>query len=50
MEIGIKKSLFIYLHMLHVGYNVDKDTGEKIATSLATVHVSNKGIHIVPRG
>ena len=34
----------------HVGYNVDKDTGEKIATSLATVHVSNKGIHIVPRG
>ena len=34
----------------HVGYNVDKDTGKKIATSLATVHVSNKGIHIVPRG
>ncbi|MBS5347646.1 MAG: hypothetical protein KHX78_05705 [Megasphaera micronuciformis] len=34
----------------HVGYNVDKDTGEKIATSLAAVHVSNKGIHVVPRG
>ena len=34
----------------HVGYNVDKGTGEKIATSLAAVHVSNKGIHIVPRG
>lgn len=48
MEIGIKKSLLNISP--HVGYNVDKDTGEKIATSLATVHVSNKGIHIVPRG
>lgn len=33
----------------HKGYNVNKTTGEIRETSLATVHVSNKGIHIVPR-
>ena len=43
------QKVFIYISP-HVGYNVDKDTGEKIATSLVTVHGSNKGIHIVPRG
>ena len=31
------------------GYNVNKTTGKIRETSLATVHVSNKGIHIVPR-
>ncbi|MFR0063161.1 MAG: polymorphic toxin type 50 domain-containing protein [Megasphaera micronuciformis] len=32
-----------------MGYTVNKETGEMTRTSLATVHVSNKGIHIVPR-
>lgn len=34
----------------HIGYDVHKETGAKRSTSLATVHVSNKGIHIVPKG
>lgn len=33
----------------HIGYTVNKETGELTRTNLATVHISNKGIHIVPR-
>ena len=34
----------------HIGYDVHEETGAKRSTSFATVHVSNKGIHIVPKG
>lgn len=31
-----------------VGYSVDRDTGEKIATSWGKIHYSKDGVHIVP--
>lgn len=34
----------------HIGYDVNVSRGTKQKTSLATVHVSGKGIHIVPKG
>lgn len=34
----------------HIGYDVNARSGTKQKTSLATVHVSGKGIHIVPKG
>ena len=34
----------------HIGYDVNARRGTKQKTSLATVHVSGKGIHIVPKG
>lgn len=33
----------------HIGYTVNKETGGLTRTNFATVHISNKGIHIVPR-
>ena len=34
----------------YIGYDVNARRGTKQKTSLATVHVSGKGIHIVPKG
>lgn len=31
-----------------IGYFVDKDTGEKIATSWGVIHYAKDGTHIVP--